>query len=202
MMHAMNADFWTETGKKYSTWLERNPCRILEAGSCDVNGSLKAFLPIKADADYTGIDWREGPNVDIVVLAHEAKFDKPFDVIVSASMLEHDPYWAKSIPNLVKHLAQDGMLCMSWGAALNKEHGLEIAPDGEFHRLPAGKVIRLLKELGMVVHEFLYESNHYAGPYNLPPGEGMGEVCLIAFHKGYDPGTLVRVDALIPEDDV
>jgi SAM-dependent methyltransferase len=72
-------------------------CRILDVGSCDVNGTLRASAP--EDSQYVGIDIAPGPCVDIVI-ASEERLRWPletgeFDLAVSTSCFEHDPmFWA------------------------------------------------------------------------------------------------------------
>ncbi len=66
--------------------------RVLDVGSCDVNGTLK---PIFLGWDYVGLDIAEGPNVDIVASNQGWPLtDSSFDVAVSSSCFEHDPrFW-------------------------------------------------------------------------------------------------------------
>jgi len=57
---------------KVKQWVRDNSTRegkTLDVGSFDVNGSLKDLFD-----DYTGIDMREGPNVDIVANSHKLPF--------------------------------------------------------------------------------------------------------------------------------
>jgi SAM-dependent methyltransferase len=62
--------------------------RTLEVGSLDVNGSVRGLFT----GEYTGIDMREGPGVDVVGTADQLPFPADsFDVVVSTEMLEHDP---------------------------------------------------------------------------------------------------------------
>jgi 2-polyprenyl-3-methyl-5-hydroxy-6-metoxy-1,4-benzoquinol methylase len=145
------------------------------------------------DCDYVGVDWREGQGVDVVCLAHEFPADRRFDTVLSASMLEHDPYWEKSLEKMVEVLKDDGMLFISWGAYFNGTHEEDMAPDGKFHALPAGYVLKKIAALGMNIIEFKYENNiHETGT--------KGETCLIAV-KGESP-IIPDIDDLLPEDEV
>lgn len=120
-----------------------------------MNGSIREYFSC---SHYVGIDWREGQGVDLVCLAHKAPFEpETFDTVVSASMLEHDPHWRKSIAKMVSVLKPGGLLAISWGTALNPPHHASSAPDGKFHALKAGLALRHLKKLEMHVHTFLYE---------------------------------------------
>lgn len=191
-MHLANQLFWEYCNKKYSTIL-RN-ASIIEFGSLNVNGSARTLL--QGYKSWIGVDWRPGDCVDVVSLAHQVTLGQ-HEVVFSCSMLEHDPYWELSVPNMVKHMKESGVLLLSWGAALNPAHCLETAPDGEFHMLPAGNVLALLKKLGIYVHEFWYEANFANEGHMI---DGRGEVCLVAFSdKKYSVGD-PHFDTLLPED--
>jgi hypothetical protein len=194
-MHPANEHWWKICQEKYEIYFQ-NVERVLEVGSYYVNGSVRDYF--SNVATYIGIDWREGPNVDVVTLAHEMAFDLPFNTIISASMLEHDPYWELSITRMVELLRDDGGLFLSWGSALNAVHELDVAPDGKFHSLPAGRVVDLLNKLGMYVHQFRYESSFQR--HSPLPSAGRGEVVLVAFKdKQYAIGDPV-IEPFLNED--
>lgn len=193
-MHYEDRLFWDRCRKKYPRYFSKLS-KVIEFGSYNVSGSIRDSFPC---SDYTGIDWIEGPYVDIVSLAHEVDFPpETFDLVVSASMLEHDPYWKQSITKMVEVLKPDGLLAISWGAARNLPHYLETAPDGKFHALKAGLVLWLLGELGMYVHEFQYDrtitetmaDEEFASARLGNKLYGLGEVVLVAFKdKAYAIG--------------
>jgi SAM-dependent methyltransferase len=67
---------------------------ILEIGSMDVNGELRAAAP--SGYRYTGVDVAAGPGVDVVLDdPHKLPLpDEHFDAIVSSSCFEHaDFFW-------------------------------------------------------------------------------------------------------------
>jgi len=153
-MHYENRLFWRWCSKEYPQYFN-NPSKVVEFGSLNINGSIRHVFNC---SDYTGIDWRSGPDVDLVCLAHEVPFaPESIDTVVSASMLEHDPYWEKSLTKMVEVLKRDGLFAITWGAALNDAHCLESAPDGKFHALKAGLVLNHLEKLRLYVHIFKYE---------------------------------------------
>lgn len=85
-------------------------CSVLEVGSYDVNGSVRQFF----HGPYTGIDTREGPGVDKVADAHDLPFgDNEFEVVVSTEMLEHDPAFWLSVPEMVRVLVPGGWLLVT-----------------------------------------------------------------------------------------
>jgi SAM-dependent methyltransferase len=69
--------------------------QVLEVGSFNVNGNSKRFF-VERGADYTGIDLRPGPDVDLVCditddggrVAVALGF-RSFDVVVCMNVLEH-----------------------------------------------------------------------------------------------------------------
>jgi len=194
-MHYENRLFWKRCSQKYPRYFN-DPSKAAEFGSLNINGSVREWSRC---SDYTSIDWREGPCVDFVSLAHEVPFiPETFDTVVSASMLEHDPYWKQSVAKMVEVLKPDGLLAISWGAALNTPHEFATAPDGEFHALKAGHVLSVLNDLGLYIHEFQYERSITEGVMDDPlftvhrlkdPMYGMGTVVLVAFKdKKYATG--------------
>lgn len=193
-MHLANRQWWQLCEKKYAPYF-KNVDRVLEVGSLNINGSVRDhFQNIKT---YIGVDWRQGPCVDLISLAHEMEFGEKFNTIISCSMLEHDPYWEQSITRMVELLRDDGALFLSWGAALCAPHEIHTAPDKQYHALPAGKVLNLLKDLGMYVHEFRYEASM---PCRIGTDKGWGEVAAVSFKsEQYSIGDSI-IDPLIEED--
>jgi hypothetical protein len=135
--------------------------RICEIGSFNVNGSLREVFKIDV-----GVDFRKGPCVDIVSLAHKVNLPSDsFDAVVSASMLEHDPYWDLSIAKMVEILKPGGVLLLYWGAARCRPHEYTASPyfssecRNPFHSRPAKHVVDILESLGQVIAMFKYEIN-------------------------------------------
>jgi SAM-dependent methyltransferase len=173
-MHPANARFWKEVVKTYP--MEFVGKRVGEFGSFNVNDPENLPRSLTSQCDYVGVDWRAGPNVDHVSLAHEVDLE-PFDTVVSASMLEHDPFWRHSITKMVELLKPGGLLALTWGAAGNPHHCAAEAPDGEFHPLKAGLVLTRLRELDMVIRLFAYETR-WGGTH--------GEAVVVAFKPDID----------------
>lgn len=199
-MHYENYLFWERCKWKYMKYFT-DPSKVIEFGASYINGTIKAHFRCK---DYTGIDWKKGYCVDIKSFAHEVNFEpETFDTVASASMLEHDIYWDKSIRKMVELLKEDGILMVSWGAALNPPHMPKGSVDGEYHSLKAKKVIKLLEELGMYIHEFQYERSilEAKGDF-MREGQGLGEVVLVAFKdKKYAIGEQL-IDPFLDEDRI
>ena len=153
-MHYTNKLFWEHCRRIYPTYF-KDPSKVVEFGSLNINGSIRDHFSC---ADYIGLDWRQGPGVDLICLAHKAPFaPESVDTVVSASMLEHDPYWEKSLSKIAEVMRPNGFMGVTWGAALNNPHCVSSAPDGKFHPLRAGLVLNYLEKIGIYVHEFQYE---------------------------------------------
>ena len=193
-MHKTNELYWKNCSEKYKKYFS-DPSEVIEFGSYNINGSIrKSFRCSK----YTGLDWRPGPCVDIVSLAHEYRHPNKIDTVVSASMLEHDPYWPLSLKNMINHMTDQAILILTWGAATNAPHCKKEAPDGEFHSLKAETVYKFLKLESLYIHEFRYEGNL---PYfRKDIGDGFGEVGIVAFKdKNHASGDPV-IDPFMEED--
>lgn len=195
-MHHANRLFWDRSSKKYPRYFAP-PANVIECGSYDVNGSIRDYFTA---TDYVGVDWRPGPKVDLVSLTHELPYPAAwFDTVASASMLEHDPYWEKSLTKMVELMKPDGILIVTWGAMWNCPHEFHTAPDGLFHALAAGKVIAFLRSLGIHIQEFQYEKT-ILGYANSAVDTGKGEVVLVGFKDASLATEPPLIDPLLPED--
>lgn len=199
-MHDANLRFWEYVHSQYGEYFND---KILEVGSYYVCGSMK-YIFIEDCTEYVGVDWREGPYVDVVSLAHEMSFPHKFKAVISASMLEHDPFWEKSIANMINYVEDDGILVLTWGSALNLPHCLVEAPDGEFHPLKAELVYKLVSDAGFYVTELVYDCNLHKlldpVPENISFASstgGKGEISMVAFPKYKEP---VQIDSFFEED--
>jgi len=208
-MHFEDRLFWQRCANRYPHYFA-SPSKVIDFGSLNVNGVIGDWVK---SPFYIGVDWKPGPNVDLISLAHEVPFrSELFDMVVSSSMLEHDPYWDKSLTKMVDVLKKDGIFIITWGAALNPEHFIDTAPDNKFHPLRAGLVIQLLKNLGLYIHEFQYarticlENNdegfiksHFVRENKM---YGMGEVVLVAFKDKVQATGKRVIEPLIDEDKI
>lgn len=194
-MHPSNERWWRGVIDLYPQCFA-GKITVVEFGSNDVNGSIRSFIGGGAE-EYIGLDWRAGPGVDVVSLAHEAPFKSgSIDTVVSASMLEHDPYWAQSIVKMIDVLKPRGALFLTWGSATNRPHCMDTAPDGKFHPRKIGDVLSVLDEIGVGVQSCVYESGKGVG------GDHGRKLGLAAMHVWRDPLMVVdpQIDDLLPED--
>lgn len=89
---------------------------VIEAGSMDVNGSVRGTIMNWQPASYIGTDILAGPGVDVICAAEDlAEFfrDRPAGVVVSAEMLEHVVDWQAAMAGLIGVLAPGGVLILT-----------------------------------------------------------------------------------------
>lgn len=90
--------------------------RVLEVGSCDVNGSVRPIIEAHHPASYLGVDGGPGPRVDQVIDCGDlaATFgEASFDVVVTTEMLEHVRDWRRCIANLTAVVTEGGLLVIT-----------------------------------------------------------------------------------------
>ena len=79
---------------------------VLDVGSFDVNGNNRHLFQ---DCQYVGVDVGEGPNVDVVSLAHEYQAPREsFDVVISTECFEHDMYYRRTLTHIVSYRSCTG----------------------------------------------------------------------------------------------
>jgi SAM-dependent methyltransferase len=96
-------------------------CKVLEVGSCNVNGSIRYLFE---NCVYVGLDVGEGPCVDIVCSGHE--YDAPdnsFDTVISSECFEHNPHWVETFKNMHRICRVDGRIILTCATTGRPEHG-------------------------------------------------------------------------------
>lgn len=108
---------------------------VLDVGSYDVNGTLRP-LCMELGLAYTGLDLSPGPNVDVVSPdPYRFPFDDgSFDIVLSASTMEHVEYIWLWVPELARVLRPGGLLAItthtSWPLHRYPLDCWRIMPDG------------------------------------------------------------------------
>lgn len=94
--------------KKYIDLYNLKDKKCLDIGSLDVNGSVSDLF-----SNYTGLDMREGNNVDIVANSHELPFKEEFEVITCLETLEHDDNPFQTLEEIHRVLKLEGYVIIT-----------------------------------------------------------------------------------------
>ena len=129
-MHEAVKDFIKQVKAKYPSYFINK--YVIEFGSLDINGTPKEFFKDCPDCKYYGVDWRAGPGVDHVCLAHKYNPLVKFNVVISTEMLEHDKFAKESVENMVRLLDSNGLLIITCAGPLRKEHEQECGVDNHY----------------------------------------------------------------------
>lgn len=120
MSHPEQLGFFSAVAKVNQELLRGS--RVIEIGSFDVNGSIRKIFD--AAADYTGVDLKAGPGVDLVSYGHEV--DQPagsFDFALSGECFEHDPHWRDTFQNMARMTRPGGLVAFTCASQGRPEHG-------------------------------------------------------------------------------
>ena len=82
---------------------------ILEAGSLEINGSVKPYFTRFGPSEYIGIDMVDGPGVDYCVKIEDFQ-SPPFDIVVSTETLEHAEDWKATVTAIKALCKPEGLL--------------------------------------------------------------------------------------------
>ncbi len=105
---------------------------VVEFGAYIINGSVRELFEAE---EYVGVDWRPGPGVDVVSLAHEyAGEPGHFDVAIATQMLEHDPYWRETVARMTELVKPGGAMILTWAGPGWRAHELATAPEQGYYR--------------------------------------------------------------------
>lgn len=119
MAHTEQRNFMLEVKALFPEYFKNKI--VLDVGSLNINGCNKYLIE---ECNYIGIDVAEGPNVDIISIAHEYKgADNYFDTIISTECFEHDMYLNKTIKNIIRMLKPNGLFAFTCAGYNRGEHG-------------------------------------------------------------------------------
>ena len=142
--------------------------RVLEVGSMNVNGSVRAGIEALGPSKYVGVDLGEGPGVDEVCPADrllERFGPASFDLVVSTEMLEHVLDWRTAITNLKGLVADGGHLLVT-----TRSHGFP------YHEFPYDYWRYELDDMRRIFADFTIEA--------LEPDSFMPGVFMLARREG------------------
>jgi hypothetical protein len=102
-----------------------NNCKVLEIGSyvTDTQLEYKGVRNYFVNCDITGVDIVPGPCVDVVCRGHEFKSPILFKTAVACEVFEHDPFWDKTVQNMIDLLEWNGLLIFTCASTGRPEHG-------------------------------------------------------------------------------
>jgi Methyltransferase domain len=100
--------------ERYLSERVKEPLRILDVGSQDVNGSYRAIFsePLWA---YTGLDMTAGNNVDVVLrtpYVWNEVASRSADVVISGQAFEHIRYFWMTMLEIARVLKVGGICCI------------------------------------------------------------------------------------------
>jgi len=100
--------------QRYLSERVKEPLRVLDVGSQDVNGSYRQIFaePLWS---YTGLDMTVGLNVDIVLrtpYVWSEVASESADVVISGQAFEHIPYFWITMLEIVRVLKTGGICCI------------------------------------------------------------------------------------------
>lgn len=90
--------------------------RVLEVGSCNVNGSLRSYVESLHPKEYLGVDFAPGSGVDVICDATELvdRFGpERWDLVITTEMMEHVQDWPAVVSNLKRSIAPEGYLLLT-----------------------------------------------------------------------------------------
>lgn len=119
-MHQEIEDFVSKVKEIYPNNFKN--CVVIEAGSCNINGSVRKFFE---DCNYTGVDICPGIDVDKISTISEFFIGQYVekDTVISCEMLEHDSTWRESLESMYDGLKRGGLLLITCAAPDRPEHG-------------------------------------------------------------------------------
>ena len=82
---------------------------VLEVGSMNVNGSIRPHIMSLSPNSYIGLDFRSGPEVNLVLDIKDLPKEQygKYGLVASAEALEHVEYWKKAI-HKIKSATKEG----------------------------------------------------------------------------------------------
>lgn len=116
---------------------------VIEAGSLNVNGSVRPHVEDLQPSLYIGTDMRAGPGVDMVCAAEALPGrlgDLQADTVISTEMLEHAEEWQGALDGMIRVLKPGGVLVLTTRGPGFPRHD----HPGDFWRFPVPVMRKLL----------------------------------------------------------
>lgn len=149
---------------------------ILDVGSFDGKGDYNySTIFDEKNWNYTGLDFRAGHNVDIVITDIYNWFeieDNSYDVIISGQLLEHLEFFWLTMSQIERVLKPGGYLCIIVPSS-GPKHGGNVPNCYRFHE---DGLRALAKYVGLEVLNASVDNREKANPWN--------DACLVAHKNG------------------
>lgn len=176
MAHPEQKAFCESVRNQHPSYFDNK--RVLDVGSLDINGNNRFLF---TNSEHIGIDIGPGPNVDVVCLGHEySEPDGSFSAVVSTECFEHDMHYAKTILNIVKLLASDGMFIFTCASTGRPEHGTTRSDGGvnapllsnhgewsDYYKNLTEEDIRAVIDVDAIFKDYKFETNLNPGVCDL-----------------------------------
>ena len=101
------------------------PLKVVEFGSCDINGSVRSVYP--QAASWLGVDVQPGRGVDLVADAATWVTRTRYDIVICAEAFEHTASWPEIIGTARAVLKAGGLFLASCATGNRPAHS---ATDG------------------------------------------------------------------------
>lgn len=138
---------------------------VFEAGSLNINGTARDFF--SNTKEYLGCDLGEGPDVDVVGLAHELNLNnESFDVSISCECFEHNRYWSETFQKMYDVLRPNGLILITCATEGRAEHGTHNSDTGsspftlDYYRNITVQDFEDNFQISVMFKEFEFEINH------------------------------------------
>ncbi len=120
--------------------------RVLEVGSCNVNGSVRPYVMSLKPAEYLGVDREAGPSVDKVVDCEQLveNVGGKWDVVITTEMLEHAQNWRLCMEQLASATATGGLLVLT-----TRSPGFDYHHPPDYWRFTRRDMVHIFVRLGM-----------------------------------------------------
>ncbi len=124
---------------------------VVEFGSRDVNGTIR---PLLGQADYTGVDIEEGPNVDVVMDA--TLWEGKADIILCLEVLEHTPDLKGFAQAIVSNLNPNGIALVTCATHGRTPHsaidGGAVRKDEHYKNVDPTELAKAISKAGGHIH--------------------------------------------------